>query len=370
MKALGVILAGGNNQRLAELTSKSGRVVAALPIAGGYRTIDFPLSNMANSGIDKISVMVQFNSSSLHSHLSSSKWWDLGRKKGGLFLFTPYMSSEGTAHFRGTADAMYQNIKFFRKSNEEYVVIAHGDAVYKLDYNDIIKQHVEKENDITIVYRKADGLDVKQFGVLSIDDESNIVDLEEKPIQTHLDNISMGIYIIKRELLLKLLVQTNQEGRYDFVRDILVRYRKVLKVRGFKFDGYWSTLNSTEAYYKTNMDFLNKEVRDHFNKTAPFISTKPNDEPPAKYNISADVKGSIVGGGSIIDGYVNNSVIFSRVYVGENSFIRNSIILDGVKIANNCVIENAIIDKNAEIAPGSKIIGFGDKIELIGKKRV
>ena len=371
MKALGVILAGGNNQRLDVLTTKSGRASAAMPIAGGYRTIDFSLSNMTNSGIKKVAVMIQHNSNSIYNHLSSAKWWDLGRKKGGLFLFSPYMSSSvGSTYFKGTADAMYQNIKFFRRSNEEYVVIAHGDAVYKMDFNDIVKEHVEKGNDITVVYRKAGNLDVKQFGVLTMDEEEKITEIEEKPLETDVDNISLGIYVISRTKLIELLEKTQLEGRHDFVKDILIRYRKVLKIRGCRFDDYWSTLNSVKAYYDTNMDFLRKCVRDYFNKTAPFIATKPNDEPPAKYNRSAEVKGSIIGGGSIIDGYVEGSVIFSRVYIGENSFIKNSIIMDGVHIGSNCVIENAVIDKSVVIGDGKKIVGLDDSPELVEKGRV
>lgn len=367
MRAIGVILAGGNNQRLGVLTTKSGRAAAAMPMAGGYRAIDFSLSNMTNSGIKKVAVMVQFNSSSLHNHLSSSKWWDLGRKKGGLFIFSPYMSSLGSAYFRGTSDSMYQNIKFFKKSNEEFVVISHGDAIYKMDYSKVIQHHVEKENDITIVYKKADGLDVTQFGVLSIDNEDNILEIEEKPLETHLDNIYMGITIIRRELLMELLTETNEEGRHDFVRDILMRYRKVLKIRGYKFDGYWNTLNSVNSYYNTNMDFLEKGIRDFFHKTPPLITTKPDDEPPAKYNRNAEVKGSIVGGGSIIDGYIEKSIVFSRVYVGENTFIKNSIIMDGSRIGNNCVIENAIIDKNVNIVDGQRLIGFEDAPHIVPK---
>lgn len=367
MKSLGVILAGGNNHRLEKLTSTSGRATAAMPIGGGYCAIDFSLSNMTNSGIRKVAVMVQFNSGSLHNHLSSSKWWDLGRKKGGLFVYSPYLSGLESPFYRGTSNAMYQNIKFFLKSNEEYVVITSGDSIYKADFDDFLNYHIEKGNDITVAYKKAGGLDPRQFGVIELDDEENILDFEEKPLETSLDNISLGIYAISRKLLIGLLETTNKEGRYDFVRDIVIRYRKVLKLGGYPFKGYWRSLGSIKAYYDTNMDFLSKDVRDYFTKEPPFIVTKPRDVPPAKYNNGAEARGSLIGGGSILNGYVENSVLFSNIYVGENTFIKNSIIMDKVHIGNNCVLENTIIDKEVNIRDNTKIIGTVNQPAIVDK---
>lgn len=352
MRALGVILAGGNNHRLGELTLSSGRAVAAMPVGSSYRTIDFPLSSMTNSGINKVAVIVQFNSSSLHDHLSSSKWWDLGRKKGGLFLFSPYSSSYDTPTFSGTSNAMYQNLKFFKRSNHEYVVISSGDAVYKMDFNQVISHHKEAGNDITVVYKNNHDKDPRKFGVLDLDETGRVLEFEEKPIETTNRNISLGIYVIERERLLEMLESTNQEGRYDFVNDILIRYRKVMKIGGYCFDGYWETLNSVESYFKVNMDFLEKDIREFFTKTYPHISTKPRDEPPIKYNARAQVKGAIISGGSIINGQVENSVLFSNVFVGDNTIIKNSIIMNGAYIGDNCIIENAILDKHTIATDG------------------
>lgn len=369
MRAIGVILAGGNNQRLQNLTRISGRAVAAMPIGSGFRAIDFPLSNMSNSGIRKVAIIVQFNSSSLHDHLSSSKWWDLGRKKGGLFVFSPYSNSYDNTFFRGTSNAMYENLSFFSRSNEEYVVISSGDSIYKMDFNNIIIKHIKNNNDITIAYKEVTDMDVRQFGVIDLDDNENILDFEEKPLETHLSTISLGVYVIKRKLLMELLETSNSEGRHDFVKDIIIRYRKVLKLGGYKFESYWSTLNSISSYYKTNMDFLKKDVRDLFTKKFPYIATKPRDEPPVKYNSIAEVSGSLVGGGSIIDGKVENSLLFSDVYIGERSYIKNSIVMHGSQIGNNCVIENAILDKSAIICDGVKIIGSNENIIVIEKGR-
>lgn len=369
MRALGVILAGGNNQRLESLTKVPGRAVAAMPIGGGYRAIDFSLSSMTNSGIRKVAVIVQFNSSSLHDHLSSAKWWDLGRKKGGLFLFSPYLSSYDSPFFRGTSNAMYQNIKFFTRSNEEYVAITSGDSIFKIDFKQLIRHHIERGNDITVAYKKIKDMDVRMFGVLDLDEDENIIDFEEKPLETSLNTISLGVYIIKRKLLIELLETTNKEGRYDFVRDIIIRYRKVLKLGGYRFNSYWSALNSVLSYYKTNMDFLQKDVRDYFSKQYPYTATKPRDEPPAKFNIGAQIQGSLVGGGSILNGHVENSLLFSNVYIGENTFVKDSIIMHGSYIGNNCNIESTILDKETIVNDGIKIIGTSEKPVIIEKGR-
>lgn len=365
MKALGIILAGGNNERLDKLTSI--RATSAMPIGSEYRAIDFSLSSMTNSGIKKVAIMTQYNLSSLHNHVSSSKWWDLGRKKGGLFIFSPYLASENSSWFKGTADSMYQNLKFFTKSNEEYVVIVSGNSIYKMDFEDVVDEHIRRGSDITVVYKHLPNEDVRKFGVMELDEEENLINFEEKPLETNLDTISLGMYVISRKLLIELLEALNEEGRYDFVRDIIIRYRKVLKIRGFKYQGYWSTLNSVNSYYKANMDFLNKETRDFFTKEYPFISTKPKDVPPAKYNIGAEVKGSLVGSGTILNGYVENSVLFTDVYIGENTYIKNSIIMHKTYIGNNCVIENAILDKDVVIFDDKKLIGDQNNPIIVGK---
>lgn len=367
MKAIGIILAGGNSEmRLGELTNT--RAASAMPVGGCYRTIDFPLSSMTSSSINKVAVITQFNSRSLHDHLTSSKWWDLGRKQGGLFVFTPYISSENSFWFRGTADSLYQNLSFLEKSNEQYVVIASGDAVYKMNYKEVIREHVEKQSDITIVYKEVDNNDLTKFGILQLDDDQRVIEFEEKPIEPEGNKVSLGIYVISRMLLISLLKDVVSEGRYDIVKDIIIRYRRKLKIRGCKFEGYWSTVGSgIDDYYNTNMDFLNREIRNSFVKENPRISTKPKDEPPVKYNSLANVVDSIAAGGSIINGTVEHSILFRRVYIGENSVVRNSIIMEGCHIGNNCIIENAIFDKNVVVQEGTHIIGEEGK-PLVYKK--
>ena len=355
MKAIGIILAGGNNDRLGVFTSS--RALSAIPVGSCYRGLDFSLSNMTNSGIGKVAVITQYNSRSLHDHLGSSKWWDFGRKNGGLFVFSPYLSNENSFWYRGTADSIYQNISYLRKSNEPYVVISSGHTVYKMDFQHLLEDHEKTGADITIVYKETEREDSRDYGVLQFDADGRVIDLEEKPIEPATNLISTGIYVIQRTLLIKLLEAVISEGRYDFVKDILIRYRKKLKIIGYKFDGYWRAINSIKSYYEINMDFLNKEIRDEFTRQYPYIETKPKDEPPAKYNYDAAARNCLVGSGSIINGTVENSILFRKIFTGENSVIRNSIIAEGSYIGNHCVVEYAIIDKEVVLSDGKHLVG-------------
>jgi glucose-1-phosphate adenylyltransferase len=366
VKAIGIILAGGNNERLEQLTDL--RATSAVPVGSCYRSLDFPLSNMSNSGIGKVAVITQYNSRSLHDHLSSAKWWDLGRKQGGLFIFSPYLTNKNSFWFRGTADSIYQNITYLKRSNESYVVIVSGNAVYKMDYNHILDYHIEKDADITIAYRKADpGDDLSSFGVLEVDDQNRVTDLEEKPLDPQSDLVSLGIYVIQRTLLIKLLEAIQAEDRYDLVKDIIIRYRKKLKIYGFHYDGYWKTLNSVKSYFDCNMDFLKKEVRDLFTKDFPYIETKPKDEPPGKYNAGSQAKDALVGSGSIINGYISHSVLFRKVFTGENSSIVNSIVMEGSYIGNGCKVENAILDKEVVLSDGKQVVGSYENPVILAK---
>ncbi len=231
MRAIGIILAGGNNKRMRELSNK--RAISAMPVAGSFRSIDFALSNMSNSHVQRVAVLTQYNSRSLNQHLSSSKWWDFGRKQGGLYVFTPTITAEHSDWVRGTADALYQNLVFLKSSHEPYVIIAAGDGVYKLDYNSILEYHINKKADITVVCKSMSrDEDVSRFGCVKMNEDNRIVEFEEKPVATDANTISCGIYIIRRRQLIELLEKANEEDRFDFVTDILVRYKNIKRIYG------------------------------------------------------------------------------------------------------------------------------------------
>ena len=367
MRAIGIVLAGGNSKRMKELSNK--RAIAAMPIAGSYRSIDFALSNMSNSHVQKVAVFTQYNSRSLNEHLSSSKWWDFGRKQGGLFVFTPTITAESSDWYRGTADALYQNLIFLKRSHEPYVIICAGDGIYKLDYNKVLEYHIEKKADITVVCKKAGATDdLTRFGMVSINDDGRIVGFEEKPIVTDSVNISCGIYVIRRRQLIELIERSIAEDRYDFVKDILIRYKNLKRIYAYKMNTYWSNIASVESYYRTNMDFLKKEVREHFFVEYPGIYSKVDDLPPAKYNPGANVSNSLIASGCIINGTVENSVIFSKSYIGNGCVIRNSVILNDVYIGDNTVIENCVVESRDTIRANSTYIGTSEQVRIVIEK--
>lgn len=366
MRALGIILAGGNNNRMRALSQK--RAIAAMPVAGSYRSIDFALSNMANSHISRVAVLTQYNARSLNEHLSSSKWWDFGRKQGGLFIFTPTITPDNSFWYQGTADAIYQNLDFLKKSHEPYVVIASGDGVYKLDYNKVLEYHIAKRADVTIVCKDmAVDEDVTRFGVLKMNEDSRIEEFEEKPMISSYRTVSTGIYVIRRRQLIEMIERCAQEDRHDFVKDILIRYKNLKRIYGYKIENYWSNISTVESYYKTNMDFLKPEVRDYFFHQYPSIQSKIDDLPPAKYNPGSQVKNSLVSSGCIINGQVENSILFKKVYVGNNCVIRNSIILNDVYLGDNTHIENCIVESRDTIRANSYHCGE-DEIKVVVEK--
>ncbi len=352
MRAIGIILAGGNSHRMKELSQK--RAVGAMPIAGSYRSIDFSLSNMSNSHIQKVAVFTQYNARSLNEHLSSSKWWDFGRKQGGLFVFTPAVTADNSFWYRGTADAIYQNLHFLKTSHEPYVVIASGDCVYKLDYNKVLEYHIEKKADITVVCKDmAPGVNVDRFGTLKMNEECQIEEFEEKPIVVRSNTISCGIYVIRRRLLIEMIERCAQEDRYDFVKDVLIRYKNQKRIFGYKIKEYWKNIATVEDYFDANMDFLKADTRNYFFKEYPDIYSKVDDLPPAKYNVGANVSNSLISSGTIVNGTIENSVIFKKTFIGNNCVIKNSIILNDVYIGDNSYIENCIVESHGTIRANS-----------------
>ena len=367
MRAIGIILAGGNHNSLKELTNK--RAASAVPIAGHYRAIDFALSNMSNSHIQKVAVLTQYNARSLNEHLNSSKWWNFGRKHGGLYVFTPTITKENSDWYRGTADAIYQNRSWLRKAHEPYVILCSGDAVYKMDYNDVLDYHIDKGADITVVCKDMpENTDFEQYGVVKMDADNRIVEFEEKPLLASTNTVSCGIYVFRRRQLLELIERCEEDGRSDLVSDIIIRYLRVRKVVGYKMENYWSSVHSVDAYYKTNMDFLDSGIRNYFCREYPHIYTKLVDAPPAKFNPEATVRNSLIASGSIINGIVENSIICQQVYIGSRCRIKNSIILGDAYIGDDTYIENCIVESRSTVPGGESYKSEGTPKIIVKKE--
>ena len=238
-----------------------------------------------------------------------------------------------------------------------------------MDYNKVLEYHIAKKADITVVCKDLEpGEDATRFGTVRMNEESRIEEFEEKPMVAHSHTISTGIYVLRRRQLIDLIEHSAEEDRYDFVTDILIRYKNLKKIYGYKIKDYWSNISTVDAYYKTNMDFLKPEVRDYFFGQYPGIYSKIDDLPPAKYNPGAEVKNSLVASGCIINGTVENSVLFKSVYVGNNCVIRNSVILNDVYIGDNTVIENCIVESRDTIRANSSYKGEDGKVRIVVEK--
>ena len=365
---MGIILTGGNNNRLKELSAI--RSISAVPVGGKFRAIDFALSNMVNSGISNIGVITQYSFRSLMDHLGSGKEWDLDRKNDGLLIFPPYLSSDDTGWYRGSADALYNNITFLKRSNEKYVVIAQGNCIYKMIFDDMLEYHKAKNADITIAYREMDNFSEEELsllGLLECNEDGRIIDLQEKTPHPWTNTGSIGVYIINRELLISLLEESAAHGNYDFVKDIIIKKLSSLNIFGYKFEGYWRNLSTIQMYYRCNMEMLDPDVRYELFSFNGKVYTKVKDEPPAKYNEEAEVSNSIIGDGCIIEGKVENCVLFRGVTVKKGAYVKDSIIMQGSCIEEDASLNYAILDKDVVVTRDKSLKGDSNWPIIVGK---
>ena len=364
---MGMILCGGKNTKLKELSTI--RSSPAVPVGGKYRAIDFVLSSMVNSGITNVGVITQYSFRSLMDHLGSGKEWDLDRKTDGLFLFPPFLSDENTGWYRGTADAMYNNLTFLKRSNEEYVLISQGNCVFSATFDEMLKAHKESDADITVAYRDMSDVpldELTNMGVIQVDSENRIIDFQEKPMHPNSRLGSLGIYLLRRDLLITLLEESVAHGYYDFVLDIIVKMLGKLKICGYKFNGYWRSMSTVAMYYRCNMELLDPHVSNEL-YGAGKVYTKVKDEAPAKYNEEAVVRNSIIGDGCIIEGTVENSVLFRGVTVKRGAVVKDSIVMQGSVIDENAILNYAILDKNVTLSHGRALKGEATWPVIIGK---
>ena len=369
MKVLGLILSGSKHNNLNKLTKK--RTSAAVPIFGKYRAIDFTLSNMINSGINKIGVLTQYNPRSLMDHLGSGKEWNLDKKRGGLFILQPFLSvEEHIMHYRGTADAIFQNMTLLRRADEDFVLIGSGDHIYNIDYRKLYKFHIRNGSDITLLTKNNNGeYDFKDYGQ-PIVNENKIIDFKEKTEKQASDKIFLGVYFMNKALLMDLLYSSVPNGEYDLLSIILQNLKK-LRVLSYDFKGYWKNIKkSLLEYYNINMDILNPEIKKELFFNQRKIYTKIKDYAPQKININANVSNSFIADGSIINGIIKNSVISRGVKVKAGAIIENSIILQDSIIKEGCIIKKVIMDKNTTIREGKILESHTNEIIVVEKGSV
>lgn len=357
-KVLAMILAGGEGKRLSVLAER--RAKPAVPFAGKYRIIDFTLSNCVNSGINAVAVVPQYNPRSLARHIGVGKPWDLDRVVGGITLLYPFVSTNGEMHwYRGTAEAVYQNLRFIQDSRVDEVLILSGDHVYTMHYEEMIKFHRQQGADITIGVTEVPWNETERFGIVFLDDTGRVVAFEEKPSQPRGNLASMGIYVFKKDILFQVLEDAYRRGLRDFGSQIIPEAIDRYVIYGHKYEGYWRDVGTIEAYWQANMDLIIDLPPLNLYEPESYVRTPSVDMPPVKLGPRAQATRSLISNGCIINGSVSNSVLSPHVYVEECAQVVDSIVFDDTTIARDAVVHRSIIDKKCYIAPGC-CIGYGD----------
>lgn len=369
-KIVAMILAGGQGTRLGVLTKNIAK--PAVPFGGKYRIIDFPLSNCANSGIYTVGVLTQYKPLELNSHIGIGKPWGLDRRDGGVSILPPYQKEKGGNWYKGTANAIYQNIEFIDRYNPEYVLILSGDHIYKMDYSKMLDFHKSKNADATIAVIDVPKREASRFGIMNTREDMTIYEFEEKPKKPKSTLASMGIYIFNWKELKRHLKddELDKFSSNDFGKNIIPRMIGAgSKMVAYPFRGYWKDVGTIDSLWEANMDLLSENNKLNLYDEAWKIYSV-NESSPAQYiGEEAIVKSSLIVEGCKIYGEINSSVVFQDVRIGKNSVVIDSVIMPNVKIADNVVINKAIIGSNTVVKEGC-IVGDGKEVAVVGANEI
>lgn len=366
---IAMILAGGQGTRLKQLTQKIAK--PAVHFGGKYRIIDFTLSNCSNSGIDTVGVLTQYRPLQLNSHIGIGSPWELDYTYGGVYILPPYVGTEGGRWYKGTANAIYENIDFIDFYDPEYVLILSGDHIYKMDYTKLLNHHKQKNADVTIAVLEVPWDEASRFGIMNIDDDTRIYEFDEKPPNPKSNLASMGIYIFNWKTLRSYLNndELDENSVNDFGKNIIP---KMLdsgeKMYAHVFDGYWKDVGTIKSLWEANMDLLENDNKlNLFDTNWKIYSVNPI-SPPHYISESGKVCSSLLNEGCRIHGEVFNSILFPDVNVGKNSVIIDSVIMPNVKIGDNVMIEKAIVMDDLVIQDNRRIGNrFSDDIEVVSE---
>lgn len=359
-KTIAIILAGGSGERLSVLTAE--RTKPAVPFGGLYRVIDFTISNCVNSGIEHIAVATQYRPRSLAEHvLGSEQRWETATVRGSLRMLHPYLSREGGGWYKGTADAVYQNLYVVEEQNVNEVLILAGDHVYLMNYNSLLRYHRRKGADATIGLVEIPLEEASRFGVVTLDRRGDIKAFHEKAKEPVSNLASMGIYVFNKDVLIKCLEQDmeREDSQHDFGRDIIPRLVNGHKVAGFMFHDYWRDIGTVEAYWQANMDLVVDLPPLNLYGLDTRVFTFPRNPPPVKLGPGGQVSRSLICNGSIVNGHVVNSVISDSVFIEEGSVVADSIVFSNSFIGRNAIIHRSIVDKQVTVGQGCQI-GMGE----------
>ena len=355
-ECLAMLLAGGQGSRLGILTKNVAK--PAVPYGGKYRIIDFPLSNCINSGIDTVGVLTQYQPLELNDYIGNGQAWDLDRANGGVHILSPYQQIQGTDWYRGTANAIYQNINFIDRYNPEYVAVLSGDHIYKMDYAKMLKFHKEKDAACTIAMLEVPWEEASRFGLMFVDDDGKITAFEEKPKNPKSNKASMGVYIFTWSKLRAYLIADEEktETSNDFGKDVIPAMHEAgERLFAYPFDGYWKDVGTIESLWEANLDLLNPVANiDLSDKSWKIFSNNPVN-PPQYVSPTAEIQNSLITGGSHVEGEVDYSVLFSNVVVEEGAEVKYSIVMPGAKIEKGAKVQYAMIAENAVVKSGAVV---------------
>ncbi len=363
-KVVAMLLAGGQGSRLYALTKSVAK--PAVPYGGKYRLIDFPLSNCTNSGIETVGVLTQYQPLVLNEYIGSGQPWDLDRLNGGVHVLPPYETQAGASWYEGTANAIFQNIRFIERYDPEYVVVLGGDHIYKMDYSKMVDFHVKNDADCTISVINVPIEEASRFGIMICDDDMKIVDFVEKPKEPKSTLASMGIYVFSWNKLRKYLMENELDANAkrergekwskDFGKDIITSMlRDNQRLFAYQFDGYWKDVGTLESLWEANIDLLTQNTKLDLYDRNWRIYSRNNNMPPQYIGDEAIVVDSMIAEGSIINGTVDFSVVFQGVTVEKDAVVKNSIVMPGTIIRSGAVVEYAIIGSDSIIESGAKI---------------
>ncbi len=363
-KCVAMLLAGGQGSRLGVLTSKIAK--PAVPYGGKYRIIDFPLSNCANSGIDTVGVLTQYKPLELNDYIASGKTWDLDRMNGGVHILPPYQGQKGGDWYKGTANAIYQNLAFIERYNPEYVLVLSGDHIYKMDYSKMLKAHIDSGAACTISVLEVSLEEATRFGIMNVNDDDSIYEFEEKPKEPKSNLASMGIYIFTFEKLRKYLIEDNDNpsSSNDFGKDVIpLMLSSGEKMMVYRFNDYWKDVGTVDSLWDANLDLLNPKIDLNLSDSNWKIYSKSMGLPPQYLSPTSKVENSLITDGCEIDGKVDYSILFENVTVEEGASVEyslvmpNTVIKKGAKVQYAIVAENCVVGENAEVGADPAVIG-------------
>ncbi len=355
-ECIAMLLAGGQGSRLGILTKQIAK--PAVPYGGKYRIIDFPLSNCVNSGIYTVGVLTQYQPLELNDYIGNGQPWDLDRENGGVHILSPYQQIKGTEWYKGTANAIYQNINFIERYDPEYVLILSGDHIYKMDYSKMIDYHKEKNADCTIAMLEVPWDEASRFGLMIINDDGSISEFEEKPKNPRSNKASMGVYVFNWKKLRQYLIEDEaKEGSgNDFGHDLIpAMHENGERMFAYQFDGYWKDVGTINSLWDANLDLLNPKVDLNLDDDSWKIYSRSPAAPPHYIGSNAEIESSMITEGCDIEGKIDFSVLFANVTVEEGAEVKYSIVMPGTVVKKGAVVQYSIVAENAVIEEGAVV---------------